>query len=109
MEIIRGDTKKYKFQRKNSGGVITKKADEIYFTVKMNFINKDYIIQKKIDDMTFDENYYYSFTIEPQDTNNLLYGKYVYDLEVKDSGVVTTISKGIFEIKEEVTFSNNEV
>lgn len=110
MEIIRGDTAQYKFQRlDNSGNVITEKADKIYFTVKENYDTKIITFQKTIEDMTFDENYYYHFVINPEDTNELKYGDYVYDIEVKKDDYKQTISKGIFKITEEVTFYINEV
>ena len=42
MKMRRGDTKFYKFQRKDKNGeVITEKAEKVYFTVKKNFIAKE--------------------------------------------------------------------
>ena len=38
MELIRGDTLKLKFQRKNKNGeVIKTKPDKLYFTVKSSY------------------------------------------------------------------------
>ena len=65
-------------------------------------------IEKTIDDMTFDEEGIYHFTIEPKDTDKLAYGKYVFDIEVIDKNVKTTICRDEFKITEEVTFSENE-
>ena len=110
MNITRGDTKSFKFQRKSDGQPITTIADKIYFTVKETNYTNDMIFQKTIDDMTFDEEYYYHFTILPEDTNDLEYGDYKYDIEVKIGDTyVKTISKGIFKIEDETTHATNEV
>lgn len=112
MELIRGDTLKLKFQRKNKNGeVIKTKPDKLYFTVKNNYYTKKCLLQKILDkDIVFnEEDYYYRFTIESIDTNLLNYGKYVYDIETVSGTTVKTIAKGTLEIKEEVTFLENEV
>lgn len=111
MKITRGDTYRFKFQRKDgSGEAILSKANKLYFTVKEDYESEDALIQKTIDDMDFDdETGYYSFTLEPNDTDNLKYGDYVYDIEVKQNDYTKTIIKGNFIIREEVTFAGNEV
>lgn len=108
ISITRGDTKQFKFQRKSNGQVITTEADEIFFTVKRNNNVENFVFQKTIDDMDFDEEYFYHFTINPEDTNNLPYGTYAYDIEVKIDNYVKTIALGNFEITKEVTFYTNE-
>lgn len=113
IEIIRGDTKKLKFQRKSTTNeVITEKPDKMYFTVKKDYYSKNIIIQKTLDkDIIYkeDDNYYY-LTIEPFDTNELNYGNdYVFDIEVITGDNVKTIAKGNFIIEKEVTFAENEV
>ena len=111
MEIRRGDTKSFRFQRKSNGQPITEIAEKIYFTVKKSSSRQEVLFQKTIDDMDFDENYFYHFTIYPEDTNNLKYDdNYKYDIEVKiGDNYVKTIALGQFELKEEVTFARNEV
>jgi hypothetical protein len=109
-ELIRGDTGKFKFQRLDSeGSPITTQADELYFTVKVNSRNKQFVFQKTLEDMTFDEDGTYHFTIEPTDTDDLNFGTYVYDIEVKQAGVVSTIAMGDFILLDEVTYAENEV
>ena len=77
MEITRGDTFEFRFQRKNQHQeVITEKPDKMYFTVKENDRTEDYIFQKRLDNATisYDEvSYYYNITIEPEDTDSLSY------------------------------------
>ena len=112
MELIRGDTLKLKFQRKNKNGeVIKTKPDKLYFTVKSSYYAKDYLFQKSLENgISFrEEDYFYRFTINPEDTDKLDYGNYVFDIETITTDTVKTIAKGTLEIKEEVTFAENEV
>ena len=113
IEIIRGDTKSFKFQRRTiNNEVITEKPDKMFFTVKTGYYSKDYLFQKRLDtDITYkeDDNYYY-FTINPEDTNELDYDdNYVFDIEIIKGDTVKTIAKGKFAVQEEVTFAENEV
>lgn len=110
MNLRRGDTGKFKFQRLDAEGEpITTIADEVYFTVKKNTKTQDFLIQKTLDDMTFDNDGTYHFTINPEDTDKLKCSDdYVYDIEVTQGGDVSTISFGTFALKEEVTFATNK-
>ena len=115
ISITRGDTQKLSFYRKDKEGNVIKTTPEAaYFTVKNNTATKDVILQKKLSDMTLDtETGKYSFYILPEDTNNLNYGSYNYDIEIKDTidsiPYVKTISIGTLKITKEVTFAINEV
>lgn len=110
MQITRGDTKALYFQRKRNDEPILEEIDKVYFTVKTNDDedNKEIIFQKTKEDMTFDEDGIYHFVINPEDTETLNYGDYVYDLEVKASNYTKTIDKGVFSITSEVTHKENE-
>lgn len=110
INIIRGDTEKLAFKRRDyNGEVIMEKAKEIFFTVKNNANTVDFLFQKTIDDMEFDtETGKYTFLINPDDTNNLKYDTYKYDLEVKDTDYKKTISFGDFRVLDEITFVENE-
>lgn len=110
ISMIRGDTTPLMFQRKdNNGDVIKLRADKIYFTVKKSDLPDEVLFQKTIDDMTLDEDGTYHFVIQPEDTNNLEFGNYLFDLEVIQDNVVSTISRGEFIIEFEATFARNEV
>ena len=52
MEIIRGDTKYFKFQRKrkHDGEVIETLPDKLYFTLKFSDMDDKALIQKTIGD-----------------------------------------------------------
>ena len=109
IEMIRGDTAGFYFQRIDAEGeVITTQPESLYFTVKKNFNTIPFVLQKKLEDMRMDEEGTWHFTIEPEDTEELSYKTYVYDIQVVQDGVKTTIAKGGFAIKEEVTFIENE-
>lgn len=113
MEMTRGDTFEFRFQRQTTDKqIITTKPDKMFFTVKNNTYLQKALIQKKLEDntITFDEKTnYYHVTINPEDTNDLSYGDYSYDIEIIDKGKVKTIAKGILRITDEVTFASNEV
>ena len=115
ISIIRGDTAKFSFYRKDKDGhVILSQPEAIYFSVKNSPYESKTIIQKKLSDMEFDdETGKYTFYINPEYTNNLVYGTFDYDIEVKDTidelQYTKTIAIGKFEIQKEITFSSNEV
>ena len=78
--INRGTYLGLKAQRKNMDGTpILVEADAVYFIVKKKWTDETPIIKKTLEDMTFDEQGYYHFSINPTDTENLQYGKYVWD------------------------------
>ena len=110
MEMTRGDTARYKFRRlDDEGNPITEVPDNVYFTVKEDYFNLDPVLQKTINDMSFDENYYFHFTINPEDTENLMTRNYVYDIQVNQGNYKQTIAKGVFKLTKEVTYVSNEV
>ena len=110
IDLIRNDSLTLTFKRiDGSGEVITEEADKIFFTVKQNNITNTVVFQKTKDDMEFVDGTY-TFTILPEDTVNLPYGTYKYDLEVVNGeDYKKTISIGDFNILDEVTFASNEV
>ena len=80
LSINRGTYIGYKTQRKNMDGTpILTQADAVYFVVKKKWTDEKALITKTIEDMTFDEEGYYHFSITPQDTELLPYGNYVWD------------------------------
>lgn len=113
MNMTRGDTYEFKFQRRNQNQeVITQKPDKMYFTVKENDETEDFILQKRLDDNTIsydEETHYYHITIEPKDTSGWQYGTYYYDIEIITNNKTKTIKKGTLSITSEITFESNEV
>lgn len=111
MKLIRGDSARWKFQRKAAdGSVITVEPEAIFWTVKRSYDDQEFVIQKTKEDFELDEDYYYHFGVTPDDTNDLAYGTYYYDIEViQDDGLYKqTIKTGEFIISPEATWASNE-
>jgi len=107
--FTRGDTKAFKFQRKDANHqVITEIADELYFTVKKSWKKEEAVIQKSLEDITFDSDYWYHVVISSEDTAELPYGNYVFDIEVTQGDYVQTIGKGTISLEEEATWQQNK-
>lgn len=90
--------------------ICTSTINEIYFTVKSSFENREYIFQKRLTngDITLLDDGSYQFSIMPEDTNNMDVGRYVFDIEVVGDGIKKTwVGKLI--LTNEVTYAENEV
>lgn len=91
VSLIRGETKVWKFQRKDgSGQIITTMPDEVYCTIKANYDDDDYIIQKTYTGggITYSYEWWY-VTIPASETLSLNPGNYVIDIKVVNDGVAT--------------------
>ena len=111
ISINRGTYLGLKAQRKNMDGTpIMVKADAIYFIIKKRWTDKTALITKTIDDMTFDENGYYHFSIVPEDTENLPYGKYVWDFTSvhDDNSYRAKPAHGIFVVGNSAGWISNQ-
>ncbi len=106
--MTRGDTMPLKFQRKDAEGkVITTSPSEMTFTVKRSWDVENALICKHLADMTKDEENVWHVAIEPENTENLPYGAYVWDIEVVTAEYVCTIAKGELMLTEEATWEEN--
>lgn len=106
MDFTRGDTTIFKFKRIDANDqVITEEANQIYFTMKKEKKSEEILIKKKLGaGITYDtSDNYYRITINPEDTNELEYGSYFYDIEVITEDYTKTIKKGFISITEEST------
>ena len=83
----------------------------MWFSVKNSTLTDHLIIQKSLEDgtITFTNDGYYHIIINPEDTNNLKYKDYVFDIEIINNGDKLTLKVGDFILKDEVTFAINEV
>lgn len=111
-EFIRGDTQVIGgFQFVDEEGNILKldDADEMYFTLKKTYKANDYIIQKKLSkgEIQYQDGCYY-LILEHDDTANMKYGTYVYDIQIVSRGFVRTPILGTITLTEEATFKSNE-
>lgn len=78
--------------------------------MKNDYTSSNAIIQKTKEDFRIDEEGYFHFVILPEDTDNLNYGEYPYDIEVVIfGGKPITIKKSTLKVTKEVTHKINEV
>lgn len=85
LSLNRGTTFKLRGRRIDAeGNPILTTPEELYFIVKKRWTDKTALITKTLEDMEFDEDGYYHFTILPEETENLDYGKYVWDFTPVD-------------------------
>lgn len=109
IEFARGDTYQKGFLLKRNGQVVTDTFTNIYFTVKQNYEETDYVFQKKMSTggISNDGNGHYTLYIEPSDTNGLSFGEYDFDIEFVGTGYKRTFA-GILKLAKEVTHQSNE-
>lgn len=98
--LTRGDTAILKLNIVDEKGTPYKltDGDVVIFTLKRSVRERDVIFQKSMVDE--------KITIQPQDTANLEYGQYFYDVELtkEDGFVATVIPPHRFIVAEEVTW-----
>lgn len=113
MEITRGDYKIFKFKRtRKDKTIITELPDKMYITFKNNTTTSKALFQKTLANNSIkysEEDNYYRFEILPEDTNNLAYSKYYFDIEIINDDKPRTIYKGFLDVTEECTHKANEV
>ena len=113
--LIRGDTGKYKINlvNQNNSQIILGDGDQLYFTMKESYENKDFVIQKYIGNgITLGDDNKYHLLLNSEDTDGLDFKNYVYDVAVVIGSEVkqkTTVKRGNFKIDYEVTHVGNEV
>ncbi len=116
-EIVRGDNKNISiaFTQTHEGDeksyqIIKNKVDKMYFTVKDDPSEKSYIFQKTLlNGIEFDTaTGIYIIKILPEDTDNLSFASYDYDIEIINNNQKTTKLIGKLKINQEVTHYSNE-
>lgn len=99
--LTRGDTLPIKILiiDENKDPYILQPDDSLFFTMKKSVSTKEIIIQKVVKGT--------EFIIEHDDTANLPYGKYVYDIQLTQGNgrVSTVIGPQSFELTGEVTYN----
>lgn len=114
IEMIRGDSEtigltfRHKKKKDQEKGDLVEfiKGDTLYFTVKRSVNTERKAIQKKVDLFASSKDGEVSINIDPEDTSNLDYGDYVYDIQFNkyDGTVKTIIPPSRFVIGGEVTY-----
>ena len=114
IEMPRGDLRQIAFtvHSADSENSIVTDFDEIYFTVKKNYTDKVFLFQKKLTtgDIELTESGDFQFTIQPEDTDKMAFGQYVFDVEViRGNEIKQTLIVGYIRLTEEVTHVKDEV
>ena len=112
LEFPRGDTKTFKFKIKDNNGVELElsNTDKLFFTAKKSHTSTDIAFQKTLGNgIELGTDGYYHVTINSDDTAELNYGTYGYDIELKtEAGIVKTLIIGSITLTEEYTFKGDE-
>lgn len=84
--------------------------DEIYFTVKLASTRPGFLFQKRLStgDIEIMEDGSYQFTIDSEDTNQLKYGRYVFDFELVSGADIKQTFIGELILTDEATHAENE-
>lgn len=109
-ELIRGDTTPVKFDLCDyNGNPIDLTNAEVYFTIKKSPNTSEVILQKKksTGDITF-SGITGVLTLNHDDTSELSYGTYRYDIQIKSGSYVKTLVMGNIELTSEITWKSNE-
>lgn len=105
LTMTRGDTETLTVSCTDSRNqpVKFKTGDVVYFSVKENIYDENYIFQKQVLSFTHDGKCIVD--IESTDTNGLLFKSYIYDLQVKrgNGSVKTLVKPSTLTLTTEVT------
>lgn len=98
MRVVQGDTAIFNIDINDYEFI---EGDIVYFTVKKNINDKDYVLQKIVSDFIDNKAF---FQLSKHDTN-ISTGSYVYDIQVSlHNGIVdTVVLPSKFEVLEGVT------
>lgn len=101
IQLTRGDTAQIKLAVTQDGQPYDFEKDTVVFSVKTSTTTPQYIFQKTVKDGVI--------LIRPEDTENLQYGSYKYDVQLTTEAgdVCTIIPPDIFEVMPEVTWGAN--
>jgi len=107
----RGDIRLVRFLMKNPDDTTANVSfTEVYFTVKKNTMTKSYCFQKRLSTggivkLAPGD---YQVKIEPQDTTNMVYGNYKFDIQFEYEDQLKETFVGDFVLTDEVTYPENE-
>lgn len=98
ISLIRGDTLRLQIEiLVNNESYTPQQGDTVRFAMKQSYSSSKVLIKKIIPNDTL------ILHLEPKDTKKLLFGTYVYDIEITfANGDVDTFIKGPFKLEPEV-------
>lgn len=112
IRFARGDSHDQGFQiKKADENQIVNEFDEIYFTVKRKYSDKNFLLQKTLSNggIENDGDGHYTIRFYPSDTSSLYFGEYDFDIELvlgDDDYKKTYVGK--LYLDPEVTHADNE-
>lgn len=110
ISMARGDIFMFPFGLYIDNELATEEMDHVYFTVKRSHYDHDFLFQKKTSDgsLVSDGEGGYVVTINPEDTDQLDFGEYEFDIEVVKLPEIKKTFCGVLYLTDEVTHRNNE-
>lgn len=111
ISMPRGDIKWQRFMVNTPNGTASDiDFTNIYFTVKENINDRDFLFQKSLQrgEIYKIAKGDYQFKITPADTNKLRYEEYKFDIQIQYKNLIKETFVGDFVLKGEVTFAENE-
>lgn len=111
IEFVRGDTFPFKFKLSyKDGNVIQKENIEAMVLTCRKYNEEVYpvLFQKSIDDFELKDEYYHA-CFNPEDTENLDYGIYNFDIEITLKNGYRKSLVSSFRITQEATIHKSEV
>lgn len=113
INMPRGDMRPVEFHVRNLDGEKEEiHFDEIYFTVKRHYMDKNFLFQKRLStgEIEMTEEGTFSFVIMPEDTDSLAINQnYDFDIELVIEGEMKQTFTGTLLLTKEVTHAANEV
>lgn len=109
--MARGDVYSFSFAVYIDDEPTAETMDNIYFTVKKHYYDKDPVFQKRLSDGSIHDegDGEYSVMIDPEDTDELELGAYDFDIEIVKLPEIKRTFTGTLELTKEVTHRRNEV
>lgn len=112
IEFARGDSydRGFVLRDKQTKEVITDEFDEVYFTVKKTWTDEEFKLQKRksTGGITYEGEGRYTLHILPEDTDEMQFGEYDCDIEVKNDNGFKRTFYGRMKLTKEVTHEINE-
>ena len=106
ISMVRGDTLSFGFQ---VTGLEGERPDAIYFSCKEHLEDAELVFGISLEDGISERSYdqetdtlTYGVRVAPEDTEDVEFGKYYYDLQMDINGDVLTLMKGRLSIEWEV-------
>ena len=107
-EVYQMPAEERKVWRINHGYKVYSKTGD-YEVLRKENSKKKVLIKKEFPEngINYEDGYFY-FTLESDDTSNLAYGTYQYDIEFKSEKYVKTLGFGSITLTDEITFKEDE-